>query len=151
MIKLPKREVICKPLRQGHLDLFQAKSEYQAQVDESVEWLVNLGKLDQAGIFVVDGVILFIGAWFYVMPGVIEVFIYPSIQVDAYPKVFFAEVQWYLDHLQSGEGVRRLQTWGSDTDLSKRWLESLGFKQEGLLYCYGLGGENVLIWGRVNQ
>lgn len=144
-----KQEVISKPFREGHLDLFACVPKYQQQCDESVDWMIALGKTDQCGSIMIGHRILYIGAFFTVASGVVEVFILPSIYVEHYVKSFYSHVKWWLSYLISQPGVRRLQTWGEDTEDSARWLSHLGFKREGTLYCYGPVGENTTIWGIV--
>lgn len=144
-------EVLTRPFYVAHLDLFACAPDYQQQCDESVQWMANLGLLDQCGSQLLDNRILYISAYFSVAPGVLEVFVLPSLYVPRYPKAFFSHVKWWLGFLLAQPGVHRLQTWGQDTEQSRRWLSRLGFQQEGLLYCYGKDRQNTLIWGMVKD
>ena len=140
-----------KLFRESHIDLFECSEKYRGQARDAAKWMDALGQEGQCGTHMIDGRILFIGSWFMVAPGVAEVCLLPSIYVPQYRKSFYAEVKWWITNLLSRDDVKRIQSWGEETLKSDRWLKSLGFEREGLLYCYGPAGENVSIWGRVKQ
>jgi hypothetical protein len=142
-------EILSKPFQVGHLDLFACHPAHKERCYESANYMEQLGQIGQCASQIVDGRILYIGAYFHVAPGVVEVFLIPSVYISRYAKSFYRQVKWWLMYLLGQPGVKRLQTWGEDTDQSRNWLSRLGFQQEGLLYCYGPKGESVTIWGLV--
>ncbi len=140
-----KSEVITKPFRESHADIFAPADDYAADFRATMPQLILLGKHDQCGVHMLDGRILYIGGWCESAPGVAEVFIFPSIYARQFPKSFYEHVKWWVHYLK--HSYRRVQTWGEDTELSRRWLSALGFQLEGTLSNYTVEGKSMLIWG----
>lgn len=140
-------KVETKPFREAHVDLFEPAADCAEQFNKAVPFLVELGKPGQCGIHMLRGRILYVGGWYDIAPGVAELFIYPSIYAVPHAKSFFSHARWWVNYLKSN--YRRLQCWGEDTDVSKRWLARLGFTQEGTLKNFAGEGIDMLIWGKV--
>lgn len=136
-----------RPFREAYSDLFESIPEYEKEVAGKIGLFTQLGKTGQCGIHVIDGRILFISGYFEVAPGVIEGFIYPSKYIFQYRKTFYREVKWWVQTLKVQ--CRRFQCWGEDTELSRRWLEALGFRCEGVLQSFTSDGSSWLVWGLV--
>jgi hypothetical protein len=135
-----------RPFIPEHANEFQSSSLYQAQFQVWLPDLVRLGSVDQCGTHFLDGRILYISGFCESgPPGVAEVFIFPSVEIYENQLAFYRDVRWWLKYLK--DKYRRLQCWGEDTELSKRWLTSLGFLQEGALRNYTADGSSMLIWG----
>ncbi|MBX9688200.1 MAG: hypothetical protein K2X27_15940 [Candidatus Obscuribacterales bacterium] len=139
--------IITKPFRESHADLFESAPAYAEHYKAFMPLLIGLGKIDQCGSNILDGRIIYIGGWAEAAPGVAELFIFPSIYAERKAKSFFEHARWWVDFLKSD--YRRLQCWGEDTELSKRWLSRLGFSYEGTLKNYVGEGQNMTIWGKL--
>ena len=137
---------ITKPFRESHADLFESVPFFADHFNQSLPLLILLGKSDQCAVHMLDGRILFIGGYAVAAPGVAELFLFPSIYAAQYPKTFYKQAKWWVNHLKMQ--FRRVQCWGEDTELSKRWLTRLGFVLEGTLRNYSTAG-NSTIWGIV--
>lgn len=138
----------CKPFREDHVDLFQCQDEHLSAFQGAMPLLIKLGQLDQCGVHIVDGRILFIGGWYEAAPGVAELYIYPSIYTREYARLFYLEAKFWVKHLKAQ--YRRVQCWGEDTPLSRRWLSKIGFTLEGVLPDYCGPGVNMLVWGKTD-
>lgn len=96
-----------------------------------------------------DGPVALIGAvlrW----PGVASV---SMIATEAWPEIAFAATRWVLRSglpLYVDPHAHRCQceAW-EDNHISRRWLESLGFRAEGLLEAYGKNRERFVQYARV--
>jgi len=141
------REVICKPFREGHADIFQCNPEDLQQFRNMLPMMSGLGQREQCGSHIVDGRIIYIGGWYDTAPGVAELFIYPSIYTKEYLREYLTDAKWWVQDLKSK--YHRVQCWGDDTEVSKRWLSHLGFVYEGTLRSYTMDGRSMLIWGLV--
>lgn len=141
------KQVITKPFRECHVDLFESAPFYAAHFEALLPLLIELGKLDQCGIHILDGRILYIGGWSVAAQGVAELFIFPSVYALEHKKSFFKHAKWWVDYLK--RDYRRLQCWGEDSELSKRWLSRLGFECEGTLKDYVREGVSMTIWGKL--
>lgn len=140
-------KLVSRPFREAHFDLFEASDAEREKVKQSLNFLCMLGKQNLCAIYMLDGRIVFIGGCTESLSGVAEIFIYPSKYATKYPKTYFKEAKWWVDHLKTQ--YRRLQCWGENTEVSRRWLKHLGFTLEGELLSYTVDGDSMLIWGKV--
>lgn len=141
-------KVIAKPFRAAHLDIFEGATPFDdEEVHKNLPMLIELGRLDQCVINILDGRILYIGGYLSAAPGVVEAFIYPSKFALEKPKTYYAEAKFWVANLKAQH--RRVQCWGNDTEVSRRWLEHLGFVYEGCLRNYTVNGSSMLVWGLV--
>lgn len=136
------------PFTPEHMNGFECKPGFQEAYQADIQTMSMLGTVGQCASIKYEGKTLFIGAWHFTSKGVVDVFIFPSVYADSFKKTFFREARWWVQNLLAREDVWRVQTWGLDTPLSKRWLEHLGFRQDAELPCYFENGESILIWGR---
>lgn len=139
-------KLVSKPFRESHADIFDCQDGHKDLFLGALPLLVKLGELDQCATYMVDGRILFIGGWYEAAPGVVELFIYPSVFTHLYARIFYTEAKWWVQNLSRQH--RRVQCWGEDSDLSRRWLSHLGFDLEGVLKDYCGPGVNMLVWGK---
>ena len=140
-------EVITKPFRPGHADIFECAPDDLEQFRAMLPVMCRLGAVDQCGSHIVEGRILYVGGWYDVAPGVAEMFMFPSIYTKQYIREYITEGKWWVQHLKSR--YRRVQCFGEDTDVSKRWLKKLGFVHEGTFQQYTMDGRSMLMWGLV--
>lgn len=141
-------EITTKPFRESHLDIFKVVPAHQPACIAGAAQMTALGQINQFGSHLLDGRILYISGYMWVVPGVVEVYMHPSIYVQENVRIFWEHVKWWLVHVQRITGARRIQTWGDDTPESDRWLKHLGFTQEAVLHSYRRDG-NMSIWGIV--
>ena len=68
----------------------------------------------------------------------------------AKPRKAVKAVRTFLDDVSERESLRRVQaTTHADFDRGRRFLEWLGFKNEGVLQGYGPDGSDHIIYARV--
>lgn len=141
--------VISKPFREAHADFFEAVPDVQQGLTNALPHMAQLGQLHQCDSFILDGKILFVGGYVDLGGGVAEAFIYPSAHAHRHPISFFKEAKWWVNELRTR--FRRVQCWGEDTAVSRRWLKHLGFRLEGKLLSFTVEGKAMLIWGATWQ
>lgn len=133
-----------RPFREAYSDLFHCLPEHKKEFDSKIGFFNMLGNHAFCGVHSIDGRIVWVSGWYEVAPGVCEGFIYPSIYIFQYQKTFFKEVKRWLAYLNNR--YRRVQCFGEDTELSRRWLSHLGFELEAVLKEYTTDGSSFLIW-----
>lgn len=136
--------MIQKPFREAHADIFECDPAYEKLFKSNIPLCQTLGAQGTCNILLHEGRIICVGGWYEVLPGVLEMFVYPSIYAKRHPKLFFREVKFWIDTLK--QNCRRLQAWGEDTPVSDRWLRHLGFEHEGTLQKF-YDSSNLSIWG----
>jgi RimJ/RimL family protein N-acetyltransferase len=74
----------------------------------------------------------------------------PSMTFYRHVKASYRAMRDKIGEIQHTHALRRIQAVvDADFDAARRYAEHLGFKCEGLLECYGLQGEDMLMYGRV--
>lgn len=142
-------EITSKPFQESHLDIFRvAEAHRDACWGASKIWH-QLGTAHQAGTHMLDGRILYISGYLNIMPGVVELWMHPSIYVPGNRIKAARHVKWWIGHIAREQEARRVQTWGDCSEEADRWLTFLGFKCEGVLESYGPDGKSASIWGMV--
>jgi RimJ/RimL family protein N-acetyltransferase len=64
----------------------------------------------------------------------------------------FKSIKEKLPDVQKEHGLRRIQAISrTDFEEGERFLKHLGFEKEGVLKSFGPGGEDVSIFGRINN
>lgn len=104
------------------------------------------GKMD-AETILYDGRIIACMGFIEIVPGVVEVWLIPSIYVKSIPKLFLKTVKSRLEVLASTLGFHRMQTIGLIDEASEKWMEWLGFVREGVMVQY-LNKKDYIIWAR---
>ena len=54
-----------------------------------------------------------------------------------------------LDFIMFAHGYRRLETLTVDEPKHNRWMQYLGFAADGVKRCYGLNGEDFIMWSKL--
>lgn len=142
-------ELIIKPFREAHLDIFDVVESHREQTRRCAEQLTYLGKIFQFASHIIDGRIIFIGGYYIVSPGVIEIFMHPSVYFKRYKYSSFKYINWWLTYMAAEHQVRRIQTWGECTPEQEFLLERLGFVKEGVLNSYLENSFPVCIWAKI--
>lgn len=141
--------ITTKPFREAHLDIFHVAPSHKDECYRSAKEWAQLGAIIQAGTHMIDGKILYISAYVHVIPGVLEVFSHPSIYVPDYKFAMARHLKWWIQYEAQTHNSRRVQTYGSNTPESDRWLRYLGFEKEGVLHSFLPNGGSTAIWGLV--
>ena len=142
-------EITIKPFRMAHLDIFKVVESHKAECKAATTLFSGLADRHQLATHMIDGRIIYIAGYFQVLPGVLEVFMHPSIYLKDHKFAVIRYVRWWLDHMAREHKARRIQTWGMTNPESDKWLRSLGFVEEGVLNSYLLDGSPVKIWGKL--
>jgi hypothetical protein len=82
------------------------------------------------------GQILCILGFYQLWPGVLNVWIFPSIYAAQHPMVFLRAAKKYTKGIADDIPCHRLQTLAIDDKLHSDWMTFLGFKKEGVLEKY---------------
>lgn len=91
-----------------------------------------------------DGRIIACMGYILILPGVVEVWLIPSVYVPKYPKFFIREVKNYLKTTAEVFNWHRAQTDTLDTPEARRWMEAIGFVEEGRKKNYYLGQDYIM-------
>lgn len=124
-----------------HLDLLNIKEEWKKTVlnlDRAKMILGNIpgGEAGDALTLVIDGRVIACFGYFLVFPGVVEVWLIPSIHIDKYSLTFVRIVRRYLDQTAALFQWHRIQTVTEMDGRHRKWMKVLGFKEEGILEKY---------------
>lgn len=113
------------------------------------DFLVAIGETGICCTCLIDGAILAIVGFFEKWPGVIQVFVIPSIHVPRAPKSFVKYVKAALDRLATDFNYHRLQTESKADEQTDKWMRVLGFECEGVLKSYSSAKEDYKMWARI--
>lgn len=135
---------VC-PFAPEHLDRMIMRDRESQWLDKD-QWKRMCSALVDVHTYIINGQILCIAGYVQVSESNIEVFVIPSVHVFLYPIAFQANVKRQLDEWQTI--YERIQTHSHDDPATERWMESLGFKTEGVhpKYCRGL---TYRTWARI--
>lgn len=100
--------------------------------EEAWQRVEHMAKVSiQAVTFVYDGRVIFCAGFCQLWPGVIEVWMIPSVYARSMPMFFGRKIRRYMDGIGRDFGAHRLQTTSFDDDFHKKWMKFLGFAPEG--------------------
>jgi hypothetical protein len=123
----------------NHLDIFDLQEEYRPLLSFSGVRFV-LDKLPLPGAdalsLVVDGRILCCFGYIQLLPGVAEVWLLPSIYAKDHPVALVKEVNGYLESTAKVLGWHRIQTVTQCIYQHRKWMQVLGFVEEGVMKQY---------------
>jgi len=92
------------------------------------------------------------GAVIRLWEGVGEAYAWTTPNIENHKKWFCEKSQDFIDAMWDELGLSRLQcTVLAGHDKSVKWLERMGFEQEGLMRCYGRAGEDCIRMARVRS
>jgi len=107
---------------------------------------VHSGHMD-AETIIYDGRVIACMGFLEIIPGVVEVWLIPSIYVKTIPKLFLKTVKSRLEVLASTLGFHRMQTVGPEGEFNEKWMQWIGFKCEGRMEYYH-DKKDYLMWAR---
>lgn len=117
-----------------HLDLMEIRPLELHGVFELADACDRMARVAKASIqavtFLFDGRVLCCAGFHELWPGVLEVWMIPSIYVKRLPISFPRMIRRYLDNIFEDFGAHRVQTTSHDDPFHARWMEWLGFKNE---------------------
>ena len=111
---------------------------------------VVAGMPNMAYSMIDDGHLVAAAGLYKVWEGVGEAWLLPSSRLLAKPRKAVKAVRSFLDEISEREGFRRVQaTTHADFIRGRRFLEWLGFENEGVLRGYGPDGSDHIIYSRI--
>ena len=85
-------------------------------------------------------------------PGVAEVLICMSDAIESHRLTVHRVCKKQCDQAQEMHGFRRLEARIPESATrNRKWAESIGFKQEGVIEAFGPDGEDYIQYGRVRR
>jgi hypothetical protein len=99
-----------------------------------------------------NGLVIAILGYQTMAPGLIEVFVIPSIYVPKYALSFVKTVKTYIKAIEKViPEFRRMETRSLANPDTDRWMKALGFELEGTHRKYAPDGSDYRTWARVND
>lgn len=92
------------------------------------------------------GLIVAMIGYLTLWPGVIEVFVIPSIHVHKYPIAFVKNIRGWLVTLRENAELHRIQTSSLADEATDRWMRCMGFVCEGTLVGYTEKRHDYRMW-----
>jgi hypothetical protein len=118
--------------------------------DSGVKCTVSAAEKGEALTLLVDDVILSIGGIVPLFPGVAEMWSLASKEVDRHPIVFHKSIIKILKFWEKQNELHRMQCKVfAGHDKSQKWLERMGFKNEGLMRKYDALKNDYYMYARV--
>jgi hypothetical protein len=100
-----------------------------------------------------DGIPIAIISVLLVHQTLATVYIIPSVDAHNCKKFSFIKgvlsLRDTLEGIVRKHGLKRVETLTLDNDKHNRWMEYLGFLPEGTKRCYGLNGEDFIMWSKL--
>jgi len=138
------------PFNREHLNLLDAR-EYEREylIPHLAEpFLERVELLPYCYSLIEDGRIITCIGCIPLWRGVLEAWQIPSVYVRQYLKGYCRTIKGLLDGAAERENVWRIQTFSPADALHDRWMEFIGFEQEGTLKQYSRLGQDFRIWAR---
>lgn len=142
--------IILEPFRIEHFDRMHIKPQTWASKRDR-QMIEAYGASGPSLSLMDDDLVICCGgiccaAW----KGFGEVWLVPSIYVDAYPKSVYAHTRKFIADAIDNLDLYRVQATIKEHDkTSIRWIEKLGFVREGLMMKFGPNQENQFMYARV--
>jgi hypothetical protein len=123
----------------SHLDIIDLQEEFKPILGlEGIRFILDKLPLPGAdGVTLTcDGKILCCFGFITRVPGVVEVWLFPSIYVRDHSIVFVREINGYIESTAQVLNWHRVQTLTPDNLLHRKWMRILGFVEEGTMRKY---------------
>lgn len=129
------------PFHVEHLNLLKSDDEYKDSLlsfDHVRAVLANLPGSPKADAvtFMCDGRVFACMGFWTISPGVVEVWLFPSIYVREHPIPFVRTVTNYIDALAKTFDWHRVQTVTKMDSKHRDWMKTLGFVEEGVMKAF---------------
>lgn len=127
------------PFNYGHLELLDLQEDFKPILElDGVRFV--LSKLPQPNAdgltLICDGRILCCCGYIQLLPGVAEVWLFPSIYFRDHSVTVVREIDGYLAALAETFHWHRIQTVTQNIEQHRKWMKVLGFDEEGVLKKY---------------
>lgn len=122
-----------------HLKILDLQEEYIPLLNfDGVRFILSKLPLPNADAVTImhDGRILCCCGYIQVLPGVAEVWLFPSVYVNECAISLVKEVNGYLESTSKVMNWHRIQTLTEDIDQHRKWMKVLGFIEEGVMKNY---------------
>jgi hypothetical protein len=122
-----------------HLDLLNLQEDYRPLLDlEGIRFVLKQLPLPNADglTLMVDDQIMCCFGYLQLFSGVSEVWLFPSVNMGDYGVTVVREVKGYLEATAEVRGWHRVQTLTRNIRMHRKWMEVLGFVEEGTLKQY---------------
>lgn len=122
-----------------HLELMEIQEEFKPLLQlDGVRFVLDRIPLPGADglTLMCNGQILVCFGYIHIVPGVVEVWLFPSVYVQKYPLTLVTEVIGYLESTAKVLNWHRVQTVTQDNAQHRKWMKTLGFVEEGLMKYY---------------
>lgn len=129
-------------IRKHELDtIFKLKNAY-GQIEKLAAASV------QAGTFMYDGRIITCAGFLELWPGVAEIWQIPTEYVRTCPLLFAKTMRGYVETIAENFRYHRLQTVAPADKLHDKWMEYLGFFENGTMPEYTTDKQYYRMWSR---
>jgi hypothetical protein len=142
------------PAAPAHFDLLELRDqerismEFDPQSGLKAKQLIDISI---ASTMIYQGTILCILGYYEIWPGVLNVWIFPSIYVVDHATVYLRTVKKYIDALFEMEHIHRIQSNAISDALHADWMRFLGFENEGKLRKYTADKVNYNCWAMIKE
>jgi hypothetical protein len=123
----------------SHLDVMELSSEYLPVLKlDGVRFILDRIPCPGAdGVtLVIDGKLICSFGYVVLLPGVAEVWLFPSIYACDHAVSFVREVKGYIESTAKVLNWHRVQTVTEDIPQHRKWMSVLGFVEEGIMKKY---------------
>lgn len=123
----------------SHLDIMDIQEEYKPLLGlEGIRFIMDRLPLPGADgmTLVCDGQILCCFGYITLIPGVAEVWLFPSVYVRSHSIAFVREVNGFIESTAKVLNWHRVQTLTQDLPEHRKWMKILGFAEEGVMKKY---------------
>lgn len=102
----------------------------------------------QAGTFLFDGRVVFCAGFKQVWPGVLEVWMIPSVHIKKTPISFARVLKGYIKRIAADFKIHRMHTTSFDDPFHERWMAFMGFVKEGTMQQFTQDKRNMCLYAR---
>lgn len=111
----------------------------------------NLIEASICSTMLYNGKILCILGFYQLWPGVLNVWIFPSVYAARHPIVFLRAARRYVSGILADIPCHRIQTLSIADKLHNDWMTFLGFKKEGYLAGYTADRVSYEMWSIIKE
>lgn len=123
----------------NHLDVMDLQESYRPILGlEGIRFVLDRLPLPGADgmTLIEDGRVLCCFGYITLIPGVAEVWLFPSVYVRDHSVSFVREVKGYIESTAQVMKWHRVQTLTQNINQHRKWMDVLGFEEEGTMKKY---------------
>jgi hypothetical protein len=142
------------PAKPDHMDLLELRDhEANTMACDPLSGIAAKNIIEQSicSTMLYDGKIICILGFYNLFPGVINVWIFPSIYAAKHPIAFLRAAKKYTTAIFNDFPCHRLQSLAIADNLHRAWMSFLGFKKEGILKKYTADMVDYEQWAIVKE